>query len=113
MSVTYVKSKKLFDVLPQYRVDESQITNRTSGVEYISFHNRSTYSNIRLKIPAGTEVTGVILRKSSDPHQSMRLPRPLPDLYTTPTPPISAMSGEWDDSNFPRYMMDMEGKNND
>lgn len=104
MSVTYVKSKKLFDAYPQYAVDKSQISNKLSGVESTSFYNSSNYSTIRLKIPAGTEVTGVILRKSSDPQQSMRLPRPLPDLYTTPTPPISAMSGDRDDSNLLRFM---------
>lgn len=85
MSVTYVKSKKLFDVLPQYRVDQSQITNRTTGVEYITFHNRNTYSNIRLRIPAGTEVTGVIVRKISNSQKTRATaPTPQPDVHDKP-----------------------------
>ena len=74
MSITYVKSKKLFDAYPQYAVDKSQISNKLSGVEYITFHNKSTFANIRVKIPAGTEITGVILCKS--PRATTHAPTP-------------------------------------
>lgn len=73
MSITYVKSKKLFDAYPEYAIDKLQATAKLAGVEYISFHNKSNFANIRVKIPAGTEICGVVLRKSTNPHQPTQL----------------------------------------
>ena len=69
MSIT-VHSKRLvlLQAYPQYAVDPLQISNQLRAVEHTTFHNRKNYSTIRTEIPAGTEICGVILRKSTNAH---------------------------------------------
>ena len=106
MSIVYhVKQIKYFDAYPQYAVDTTQISNRLRGTEYISFHDRKNFANIRVRIPAGTEITGVVLGKvpNSDPTRATA-PTPEPDVHDKPADLRDV--GDWYD-NFKFLIQEM------
>ena len=81
-------------------VDESQIMGTLRTVERITSYNFKTFCDLRCKVPAGTEICGVILRKSSNAHSTHATAPTSPPCTPTQTPPTSTIFGEQNNSVF-------------
>lgn len=89
--------------LPYFRscdVDNSKIMGTLRTVERVTSYNCKTFCDLRCKVPAGTEICGVILCKSPNAHSTHATAPTSPLRTPTRTPPTSTIFGEQYDSDF-------------
>ena len=97
MSIKFGKSKRLIPIYRYTTVDSADIICVTPIVERRSFHDKREFVHLQLRVPAGAQITGIILYD-------------IPSLGTNPcnNPECSALCTKPNSANSPGLWHDTD-----